>query len=74
MQLEALQSLALSVAAARSPDTVLSEMVRGLGMTEGVALARVWLLRDEPQMGFIASAQSFGQRADLFFGHQVCRS
>jgi transcriptional regulator with GAF, ATPase, and Fis domain len=48
MQLEALQSLALSVAAARSPDSVLSEMVRGLGMTEGVALARVWLLREEP--------------------------
>jgi transcriptional regulator with GAF, ATPase, and Fis domain len=48
MQLEALQSLALSVAAARSPDSVLAEMVRGLGMTEGVALARVWLLRDEP--------------------------
>jgi len=48
MQLEALQSLALSVAAARSPDSVLSEMVRGLGMTEGIALARVWLLREEP--------------------------
>jgi transcriptional regulator with GAF, ATPase, and Fis domain len=48
MQLEALQSLALSVAAARSPDSVLAEMVRGLGMTEGVALARVWLLRTEP--------------------------
>ncbi|HEY8944151.1 MAG TPA: sigma-54-dependent Fis family transcriptional regulator [Polyangiaceae bacterium] len=48
MQLEALQSLALSVAAARSPDSVLAEMVRGLGMTEGVALARVWLLRQEP--------------------------
>jgi transcriptional regulator with GAF, ATPase, and Fis domain len=49
MQLEALQSLALSVAAARSPDTVLDELVRGLGMTEGVALARVWLLRhDDP--------------------------
>ena len=48
MQLEALQSLALSVAAARSPDSVLAEMVRGLGMTEGVALARVWLLREEP--------------------------
>src|SRR5271155_507908 len=47
MQLEALQSLALSVAAARSPDSVLSEMVRGLSMTEGVALARVWLLRAE---------------------------
>jgi transcriptional regulator with GAF, ATPase, and Fis domain len=45
MQLEALQPLALSVAAARSPDSVLAEMVRGLGMTEGVALARVWLLR-----------------------------
>src|SRR5262249_39767476 len=47
MQLEALQSLALSVAAARSPDSVLGEMVRGLGMTEGEALARVWLLRSE---------------------------
>jgi transcriptional regulator with GAF, ATPase, and Fis domain len=48
MQLEALQSLALSVAAARSPDSVMAEMVRGLGMTAGVALARVWLLRTEP--------------------------
>jgi transcriptional regulator with GAF, ATPase, and Fis domain len=49
VQLEALQSLALSVAAARSPDSVLTEMVRGLGMTEGVALARVWLLRREAE-------------------------
>jgi transcriptional regulator with GAF, ATPase, and Fis domain len=48
MQLEALQSLALSVAAARSPDEVLKQVVQGLGMTEGVALARVWLLRHEP--------------------------
>jgi transcriptional regulator with GAF, ATPase, and Fis domain len=48
MQLEALQSLALSVAAARSPDDVLKQVVQGLGMTEGVALARVWLLRKEP--------------------------
>jgi transcriptional regulator with GAF, ATPase, and Fis domain len=48
MQLEALQSLALSVAAARSPEQVLSELVRGLSMTEGVALARVWLLRQDP--------------------------
>jgi transcriptional regulator with GAF, ATPase, and Fis domain len=48
VQLEALQSLALSVAAARSPDQVMAEMVRGLGMTEGVALARVWLLRSDP--------------------------
>jgi transcriptional regulator with GAF, ATPase, and Fis domain len=48
MRLEALQSLALSVAAARSPDSVLTEVVRGLGMTEGVALARVWLLRTDP--------------------------
>lgn len=44
MQLSALQSLALSVAQARSPEHVLQEMVRGLGMTDGVALARVWLL------------------------------
>ena len=49
MQLEALQSLALSVAAARSPDEVLKQVVQGLGMTEGVALARVWLLRREAQ-------------------------
>jgi transcriptional regulator with GAF, ATPase, and Fis domain len=48
MQLEALQSLALSVAAARSPEEVLKQVVQGLGMTEGVALARVWLLRREP--------------------------
>jgi transcriptional regulator with GAF, ATPase, and Fis domain len=48
MQLEALQSLALSVAAARSPESVMTEMVQGLGMWEGVALARVWLLREEP--------------------------
>lgn len=47
MQLDALQSLALSVAAARSPNSVLREMVQGLGMWEGVALARVWLLREE---------------------------
>jgi transcriptional regulator with GAF, ATPase, and Fis domain len=46
MQLEALQSLALSVAAARSPEQVLRETVQGLGMWEGVALARVWLLRE----------------------------
>lgn len=46
MQLEALQSLALSVAQARSPDSVLTQMVQGLGMWEGVALARVWLLRE----------------------------
>ncbi len=49
MQLAALQNLALSVAQARSPDLVLSEMVRGLGMTQGVALARVWLLDDDEE-------------------------
>src|SRR5215831_19377063 len=50
MQLEALKSLALSVAAARSPESVLREMVQGLGMWEGVALARVWLLH-HPEHG-----------------------
>ena len=49
MQLDALQSLALSVAQARSPDSVLTEMVQGLGMWDGVALARVWLLREGDQ-------------------------
>ena len=47
VQLDALQTLALSVAQATSPAQVLDEMVRGLGMTEGVALARVWLIEDE---------------------------
>ncbi len=59
MQLDALQSLALSVAAARSPDSVLTEMVQGLGMWEGVALARVWLLhssgREPPYLELKAS-------------------
>jgi len=50
VQLDALQSLALSVAAARSPDSVLREMVQGLGMWDGVALARVWLLH-QPEEG-----------------------
>jgi len=47
MQIEMLQSLALSVAQARSPELVLKEMVEGLGMNEGVALARVWLIERE---------------------------
>jgi transcriptional regulator with GAF, ATPase, and Fis domain len=47
MQIEVLKSLALSVAQARSPDSVLREMIEGLGMNEGVALARVWLIERE---------------------------
>lgn len=47
VQLDALQTLALSVAQATSPAQVLDELVRGLGMTDGVALARVWLIEDE---------------------------
>jgi len=61
MQLDALQSLALSVAAARSPDSVLTEMVQGLGMWEGVALARVWLLnRPEGEPPFLELKASIG--------------
>ena len=61
MQLEALQSLALSVAAARSPGEVLKQVVQGLGMTDGVALARVWLLRREPgEDPFLELAASIG--------------
>jgi transcriptional regulator with GAF, ATPase, and Fis domain len=48
MQIEVLQSLALSVAQARSPDSVLREMVQGLGLNDGVALARVWLVERDP--------------------------
>jgi transcriptional regulator with GAF, ATPase, and Fis domain len=51
MQLEAIKSLAQAVAAARSPDSVLRDVVQGLAMTEGIALARVWLIvenEDEP--------------------------
>lgn len=47
MQLSALQSLASSVAQGRPPDQVLQEVVRGLGMTDGVALARVWIVEQE---------------------------
>jgi len=48
VQIEVLQSLALSVAAARSPQSVLREMVQGLGMSDGVALVRVWLIENDP--------------------------
>jgi transcriptional regulator with GAF, ATPase, and Fis domain len=48
MQLEALKSLAQAVAAARSPDSVLRDVVQGLAMTEGIALARVWLVVQSP--------------------------
>jgi len=64
MQLEALQSLALSVAQARSPDSVLTEMVQGLGMWEGVALARVWLLREgEAESPYLELKASIGSSA-----------
>jgi transcriptional regulator with GAF, ATPase, and Fis domain len=64
MQLEALKSLALSVAAARSPDSVLREMVQGLGMWEGVALARVWLLRaDGEEAPYLELKASVGASA-----------
>src|SRR5882672_7380348 len=46
---EALQALALSVAAARSPDSVLEQVVRGLAKNPGVALARVWLVARTPR-------------------------
>jgi transcriptional regulator with GAF, ATPase, and Fis domain len=62
MQIEMLQSLALSVAQARSPDTVLREMVDGLGANEGVALARVWLIEQssdsQPELHLKASIGS----------------
>jgi hypothetical protein len=61
MQLEALQSLALSVAQARSPDSVLTQMVQGLGMWDGVALARVWLLRQpEHEQPYLELKASIG--------------
>jgi transcriptional regulator with GAF, ATPase, and Fis domain len=49
VQIETLQSLALSVAQARSPDSVLHEMVEGLGLNEGVALARAWLVERDAE-------------------------
>ncbi|HEX4354385.1 MAG TPA: GAF domain-containing protein, partial [Polyangiales bacterium] len=61
MQIEVLQSLALSVAQARSPDSVLREMVEGLGLNEGVALARVWLIeRDESGIPWLILKASVG--------------
>jgi transcriptional regulator with GAF, ATPase, and Fis domain len=61
MQIEVLQSLALSVAQARSPDSVLREMVDGLAMNEGVALTRVWLIeRDADGTAFLRLKASVG--------------
>ncbi len=60
VQLSALQSLAFSVAQARSPERVLREVVRGLGMTEGVALARVWLIEAEAQETVLRLRASIG--------------
>jgi len=62
VQIESLQSLALSVAQARSPQSVLREMVEGLGRNEGVALARVWLIeRDEHGVASLILKASTGQ-------------
>jgi len=44
MNPQALQSVALAVAEARSVETVLSRIVLGLLAQEGVALARIWLI------------------------------
>ena len=44
MHPQALQSVALAVAEARSVETVLSRIVIGLLAQEGVALARIWLI------------------------------
>ncbi|HEX6307456.1 MAG TPA: sigma 54-interacting transcriptional regulator [Longimicrobiales bacterium] len=44
MNLEALQAVALTVAAERSTDRILSTIVTGLAAQPGVALARVWLV------------------------------
>ncbi len=61
MHLAALQSLALSLAAARSPDAVLKQVVQGLGMTPGVALARVWLIaEDQGEEPFLELRASIG--------------
>jgi transcriptional regulator with GAF, ATPase, and Fis domain len=62
VQIESLQSLALSVAQARSPESVLREMVEGLGRNDGVALARVWLIeRDEHGVASLILKASVGQ-------------
>lgn len=44
MNPQALQSVALAVAEARSVEPVLSRIVLGLLAQEGVALARIWLI------------------------------
>lgn len=60
MHLSALQTLAFSVAQARSPEHVLKEMVHGLGMTEGVALARVWLVETSGSQTHLRLRASIG--------------
>jgi len=60
MQVSALQSLALSVAQAKSLDLVLAEVVRGLAMTNGVALARVWTIENVDEVRMLRLRASIG--------------
>src|SRR5687768_15169684 len=57
MRPEGLQSLSLATAEARSLDSVLDGVVRGLAAEPGVALARVWLVDDAGrELRLVASA------------------
>ncbi len=60
MQVTALQSLALSVAQAKSLDLVLGEVVRGLAMTEGIALARLWTIEQGAGLRMLRLRASIG--------------
>lgn len=61
MHLDALQSLAHALATAQSADAVLRQVVQGLGMTPGVALARVWLIqKDEGESAHLRLRASIG--------------
>src|SRR6478735_9699245 len=45
MHLETLQDLALRISGERDVETVLRQIVTGLGAQPGVALARVWIVK-----------------------------
>src|SRR5262249_52324277 len=59
MRLESLQDVALAIAQERSLDAILGRLVEGLA-TEGVALARVWLI----EAGDICATCPLGHECD----------
>jgi len=64
MKPKALQAVSLEIAAARSLESVLSMVVRGLAAEPGVALARIWLIRPGTDCGTCALREECPREVD----------